>query len=218
MRALAGTICLLGLAACTPSPQQAACENLDCLIDRAHEYCAQNECEVAGGHALLQASSPPSPAQREIFGPLADFVGQRFKGVPTGESTEINPDYQSWHWALGGSAILIKHAIDDGAYGGDTYVYKDARAGGLVYVYVTNAGFRTEGTMTLHDDGSYTAEEAVLGHDTITMVRSTSRKNADGTLTTTSELLENGEWRAGHSFTYSATTEHIPALTPPSAE
>ena len=103
----------------------------------------------------------------------------------------------------------------DGSYGGDTYVYKDAASGDLTYVYITNAGFRTEGVMTVNDDGSFTAIEDVLGHETITQVSSTSRLNADGTTTMTSKYLKDGEWTAGHGFSYEPTTEALPALKGP---
>ncbi len=161
--------------------------------------------------------SQPAPTvqQVETFGPLANLVGKSFRGAPADGSTEPNPDTQTWEWALGGTAILIKHALADGAYGGDTYVYKDAKTGDLAYVYITNAGFRTEGVMFVNDDGSYTAEEAVEGHPSITKVRSTSVLNDDGTSVVTSEYLDNGEWKAGHAFIYSPTNETLPQLKAP---
>jgi len=152
--------------------------------------------------------------RRPVFGPLTDFVGKSFRGIPGGDA-DAKADIQKWSWALGGAAIKISHAIEDGSYGGDTYVYKDAATSDLVYVYITNAGFRTEGTITLNQDGSYTADEAVTGHPTITMVRSTSRLNADGSSSMTSEMLENDEWRPGQSFTYQPTSQPLPVLKAP---
>lgn len=159
--------------------------------------------------------SPPRPTalQTETFGPLTGFIGKSFKGYPSGENEPY--DLQKWEWALGGTSILIRHAMEDGSYGGDTYVYKDAASGDLVYVYITNAGFRTEGVMTVNEDGSFTAVEDVLGHATITQVSSTSRLNADGTTTMTSQYLKDGEWTDGHSFNYAATKEPLPTLKGP---
>lgn len=164
---------------------------------------------------ISSEQAPVTEAQRETFGALADLVGKRFRGAPADGSTEPNPDTQSWEWALGGSAILIKHALADGSYGGDTYVYKDMRTEDLVYVYITNAGFRTEGVMVVNEDGSYTAEEAVEGHPTITKVRSTSVLNEDGTSSMTSEYFDAGEWKPGHAFIYSPTAEPLPTLKTP---
>jgi len=162
--------------------------------------------------AIMEAEQQELRDQRRpIFGSLTDFVGKSFRGIP-GDDADAKADIQKWSWALGGTAIKISHAIEDGSYGGDTYVYKDAATSDLVYVYITNAGFRTEGTITLNPDGSYIADEAVTGHPTITMVRSTSRLNEDGSSRMTSEMLDDGKWRPGHSFTYQPTNEPLPAL------
>lgn len=186
-------------AACAPSPDNPADKD-----PRAVE---------AEMDALLKDSGAPTPLQVQTFGQLTQFVGKSYKGSPGGPNEPA--DIQTWEWALGGTAILIRHAIEDGSYGGDTYVYRDAATGDLVYVYITNAGFRTEGTMTVNADGSYSAVEDVAGHDTISKVRSTSRINDDGTTTTRSEYFQNGEWVDGHSFSYAPTDETLPALKGP---
>ncbi|MEM1390930.1 MAG: hypothetical protein AAGG45_07595 [Pseudomonadota bacterium] len=148
----------------------------------------------------------------DAFYPLSKLVGQRFRGTPEDGSTERAADIQQWEWALGGTAILIRHALEDGSYGGDTYVYKDAKSGDLVYVYITNAGFRTEGVIELNDDASYTAEEDVAGHPTITKVRSTSVINGDGSTNISSQYFDGGEWVPGHAFTYVPTDKPLPRL------
>ena len=156
----------------------------------------------------------PTELQLETVGSLSSLVGSRLRGTPTDGSTERAADVQQWEWALGGTAILIQHALEDGSYGGDTYVYKDAATGELVYVYITNAGFRTEGVMRVNEDGSFTAEEDVSGHESITKVRSTSVINEDGPTSMTSEYLSDGEWVPGHAFTYVPTDQPLPSLTP----
>ena len=171
----------------------------------------------ATGGNLLAASpskaelSKPTAEQLETFGGLTDYVGKTMKGAPSSASTESFTDYQSWEWALGGKAILIRHALEDGSYGGDTYIYKDAKSGKLTYVYVTNAGFHTVGDMQPVESG-WVAEEAVTGHETITRVRSTTLVREDGSTKMTSEYLSNGEWTPGHQFEYALTTEPLPIL------
>ena len=196
--------------------------DLDSILEKVAEDSRKLSPE---DQRLLSGEVTPiqiTPEQRETFGSLTELIGKRFRGAPADGSTEPNPDTQSWEWALGGSAILIKHALADGSYGGDTYVYKDAQSEDLVYVYITNAGFRTEGVMVVNEDGSYTAEEAVEGHPTITKVRSTSTLNEDGTSSMTSEYLDAGEWKPGHAFIYSPTNDPLPklkaAMPPPPAE
>ncbi|MEQ3745759.1 MAG: hypothetical protein ABNH53_05920 [Henriciella sp.] len=216
MRVLA--IGLLAFATACGGPEAHSPEagaDLDSILEKVAEDSKKLSPEDQRRLSESWRLAEVTPLQRETFGALTDLIGKRFRGAPADGSTEDNPDTQSWQWALGGTAILIKHALADGAYGGDTYVYKDAKTGELAYVYITNAGFRTEGVMVVNEDGSYTAEEAVEGHPSITKVRSTSVLNDDGTSSMTSEYLDDGEWKAGHAFIYSPTTEPLPQLKAP---
>ena len=187
--------------------------SLDDILARVEADAKLLPLEARNRPPHFQPPRLPTATQIETFGPLSDFVGKSFRGIP-GSDPDGKADIQVWSWALGGSAIKIQHAIEDGSYGGDSYVYKDAATGDLVYVYITNAGFRTEGIMTLNGDGSYTAEEAVSGHPSITMVRSTSRQNEDGSTNVVSEILDDGTWKPGHSFTYLPTDQPLPVLKP----
>lgn len=162
--------------------------------------------------AAPAATAELTRAQAEVFGPLAGLVGTRWRGEPLGDSSEQQVDYQSWEWALDGSAILVRHAIADGSYGGDTYIYPGASGGPLTYVYITNAGFYTEGTYVFGEDGSWTAEEDVKGHPEITRVRSTGTRNDDGSLTVEGSYLTNGTWQPGHGFVYRETDAALPTL------
>lgn len=181
--------------------------------------CAHVHSDPSPTAPQIEVTQPaPTELQVTTFGPLIDYIGGTYRGVPGEASSEALVDFQHWEWALGGTAIKISHAIEDGSYGGDTYIYKDAASGDLVYVYITNAGFRTEGIIVLNADGSYTAEEDVKGHATITKVRSTSRLNDDGSSTMTSEYLDAGEWVPGHNFVYTATDADLPQLKAPSPQ
>ena len=161
--------------------------------------------------AMAERSALPSAKQTEDFGALADFVGMKLVGTPTATSDEPLTDVQSWEWALGGKAILIRHALEDGSYGGDTYIYKDAKTGKLTYVYITNAGFHTVGEMTTTGAG-WVAEEAVIGHPEITRVRSTSVIHDGKSTRMASEYLKGGAWVPGHEFEYRPTSGPLPAL------
>lgn len=162
-----------------------------------------------------EADDEPSAWQRETFGALADLPGKTYRGEPDEGSDEPRVDIQAWEWAIGGAAISVTHALEDGSYGGETLIYADTAAEALAYVYVTNAGFRTEGTFDVADDGAWTASEDVLGHETITKVRSMGRIEPDGTMSVRSELLENGDWRPAHAFVY-RETDARPVIKPPS--
>lgn len=159
---------------------------------------------------------PATAQQRNTFGILVDYVGRTLRGAPLGDDPEAKADIQSWSWALNGAAIKLSHAIEDGSYGGDTYIYKDAASGELVYVYITNVGFRTNGIVTLNPDGSFSSEEVVEGHPTITAVRATTVLGEGFTSTMTSEYLDNGTWVEGSGFTYTPIDEALPKLMRPS--
>lgn len=172
---------------------------------------------VASGGTLQFISEPANAWQKEAFGPLADLVGKTFYGTPFGGGDEVQPDIQSWSWAVGGWAISIRHALADGSYGGETLVYRDNGADALAYVYVTSAGFATDGSFSLKADGSWVAEEEVTGHPSITKVRSTGQMMPDGELRTSSEYYEDGEWVSGHGFVYRETIDQFPLLNGPAA-
>lgn len=183
---------------------------IGCLIT-----ACSNGGEVSGDAPKMQGAmakrAAPTVQQRADFGTLADFVGKTLTGSPSAGSSEQFTDVQTWEWTLGGKAILIRHALADGSYGGHTYVYKDQASEMLKYVYVTNSGFHTVGDMSSTDTG-WVAEEAVSGHDGITRVRSTSTLHEDGSTTMTSEYLKDGEWVDGHGFEYTETNDPLPAL------
>ena len=156
-----------------------------------------------------------SALRRERFGKLLDFVGNCYRATPTGDSAEQTADIQFWSTALGGAAITIEHALVDGSYGGISYIYPGAEPDAFTYVYITNAGFHTQGTIIINDDQSFTASETVNGHPTITEVRSISRFDETGLTSMTSEFLDQGEWQPGPAFTHEVTTEPFPRLHMP---
>lgn len=177
---------------------------------------------VIGGCTMPVSAAPEAAAVEaeatSPFGALADLVGTRWRGEPSEADKEHGQpaDYSEWYYDLGGSVLVNRHALEDGSYGGLTYIQSTRPDGALEYVYITSAGFRTTGTFTLNADGSWTAEEEVKGLPHILKVRSTGRLMEDGTLTTRSEFLgDDGQWTPGHAFTYSPTDAPIPQVSSP---
>lgn len=165
------------------------------------------------------AETPAATArQADIFGPLADLAGTRWYAVPAEGSTEAVGDLQHWYWEFGGNVLAQRHGLEDGSYGGVTYIYPNGETGALDFVYVTSGGFHTVGGFEVNEDGSWTAIEDVTGHDTITKVRSTGRIDPEGTLHTRSEYLKSGEWIAGHAFTGMPTDRPVPDILPVSTD
>jgi len=149
------------------------------------------------------------------FGPLAELTGRCYLATPDGESASQVRDYQHWSMALGGAVIAIEHVLEDGSYGGISYVYPSLDENQFTYIYITNAGFHTQGTIVVNEDQSFTASETVTGHPTITEVRSISRFDETGLTSMTSEFLDDGEWQPGPAFTHTVTTDPFPRLLPP---
>lgn len=168
----------------------------------------------------LNAAVPdaPSASQVETFGPLTRLVGKTWRSEAVGDKQSGPADISAWSWDLGGTVLVNRHALEDGSYGGVTYVYENGQTGSLDYVYVTSAGFHTTGSFALGDDGSWTAEEAVTGHETITRVRSTGRLTDMGAMAMVSEYYANGEWSPGRNVVYVETDAKIPVITGKPAE
>lgn len=150
------------------------------------------------------------------FGVLADLAGTRWRGEPGEADKEQGQpaDYAEWYWDLGGTVLASRHVLEDGSYGGVTYFQRSRKPGVLDYVYITSASFRTTGSVTLNEDGSWTAEEQVHGRPHILKVRSTGAIREDGVMTVVSQTLgDEGEWSPGHTFFYTQTDAPLPDLS-----
>ncbi|MEM9667790.1 MAG: hypothetical protein AAF950_02620 [Pseudomonadota bacterium] len=173
------------------------------------------EAQPLGTAESAATRGRPTKWQKQTFGKLVKLVGHTYRGEPLEGSTEATADIQSWDWALGGAGLSIRHALEDRSYGGETLVYYDKATDGLAYVYVTNAGFRTEGVFEIAEDGSWMAEEDVKGHASIIKVRSKGQLRSDGSLLTASEYYQDDAWTAGNSFLYREVLNMSPVLDIP---
>ena len=137
--------------------------------------------------------------------PLRPYLGQHWQGDLTQPgATEKVTDRSYWSRALNGQAIKTIHSINDGQYGGESFIFWDDSKQSLAYYYFTTAGFYTHGTMEFNPAiGEVIAVEQVENNQNgITQVKSYSRIMPDGTLETKSTYLQNGTWVDGHSATY----------------
>lgn len=105
-------------------------------------------------------SQAPVPSQ---FAIIERLIGKTWRGVFEGKpSDRPMVDIARWELALGGKAVRIRHVINDGLYGGETFIMWDDVKQSLVYFYFTTAGFYTSGSMR-EEDGVLVAREAVTG-------------------------------------------------------
>ena len=153
----------------------------------------------------LVFTAPLRAAEAELdekLQPLKPFLGKwrgEFKG-----STPEKPTIDISHWerALNGKAVKIIHSINDGAYGGETFVTWDEAKKSLVYHYFTTAGFMTKGTMRV-DGKKLECHEHVTGSaNGATEVKSIYELREDGTIHSAATYFKDGNWDQGREVTY----------------
>jgi hypothetical protein len=154
---------------------------------------------VALACVVIAAGAARAAGPLDVFAPLC---GKTWQGEFTGPDGERMTDVSHWELILGGKAVRTVHSLNNGVYGGESLLFWDAEKETLAFVYVTTAGFRTEGTIAV-DGKTFTSNETVHGDaDGITEVRASSRLGDDGTLEVASEYLKDGAWVPGHVVIY----------------
>ena len=154
---------------------------------------------AAAALVALLAGTAAAAGPLDVFKPLC---GKTWRGEFTGPDGTKMVDVSRWELILGGMAVRTVHSLNDGVYGGETLLFWDTAKESLAFVYITTAGFRTEGTISV-DGATFTSHEVVHGDaDGITEVRATSQLLEDGTLAMVSEYLKDGAWTAGHKVVY----------------
>lgn len=135
--------------------------------------------------------------------PLAPLLGKTFRGVvsPAGAASPA-VDVQRFELALNGQAVRNRHSVNDGAYGGETFIVWEEAKQSLVSYYFTTAGFYTVGTLSV-EDGAFVFHEVVKGSaGGVTEVKATSRLLPDGRLLVKSQHLKDGKWEDARETYY----------------
>lgn len=149
--------------------------------------------------AVAAADESRVPPQLAPFEP---FVGKTWKAVVNPETGAY--DVARWERALAGQAVRIVHSVNDGVYGGETFVMWDRGREQLVYYYFTTGGFYTHGTMAFDADGNLVSRETVEGHEAgVTEVRATQSLLPDGRMKVQTRMLRNGVWEERGEVIYS---------------
>lgn len=140
----------------------------------------------------LAAETPAGFATPELA-PLSPFVGKTWKGLVNAD--KMLYDVARWEVALAGRAVRITHSVDDGMYGGETFVMWDRSREVLVYFYFTTAGFYTQGTMEATGAGRIVSRERVSGNESgITEVEAVQELLPDGRMRVSTRMLRDGVW------------------------
>tara|TARA_R110002126_G_scaffold10245_75_gene46770 strand:- start:13677 stop:14207 length:531 start_codon:yes stop_codon:yes gene_type:complete len=151
---------------------------------------------------VLTAQEAALHPKLEVFRP---YLGQYWQGdLSQPGSDKALIDRSHWARALNGQAIKTVHSINDGEYGGESFIFWDESKQKLAYYYFTTAGFYTHGTMEFNpQSGEIIALEQVENNQNgITQVKSRSKIMTDGSLEVRSTYLQNEQWVEGHSAVY----------------
>jgi hypothetical protein len=153
--------------------------------------------------ALACAPGAAAVDMNPRLAPLSHLLGKPWRGTvsPPG-AAKPSVDVSRFELALNGQAVRNRHSIDDGAYGGETFILWEEARQSLVYYYFTTAGFYTTGTMRVAD-GVLESHEVVKGAaGGIAEVKATHRLLPDGRLLVKSRYLKNGHWEDGRETFY----------------
>jgi hypothetical protein len=159
---------------------------------------------------VLAAGPAAAAEMNPHLAPLAHLIGKTWRGTvsPPGEAKPA-ADVSRFELALNGQAVRNRHSIDDGAYGGETFIVWEEARQSLVYFYFTTAGFYTTGTMSV-EDGAIVSHEIVKGAaGGVAEVKATSRVLPDGRLHVKSRYLKDGQWVDGRETYYTEDPQAV---------
>ncbi|HSD28874.1 MAG TPA: hypothetical protein VLL75_16350 [Vicinamibacteria bacterium] len=152
---------------------------------------------------LAFASIAAAAEMNAHLAPLAPLLGKTWRGTvspPGAEKPAV--DVSRFELALNGQAVRNRHSVDDGAYGGETFILWEEARQSLVYYYFTTAGFYTTGTLRVEGDAILSHEIVKGATDGTSEVKATTRLLPDGRLLVKSRYLKNGQWQDGRETHY----------------
>lgn len=146
------------------------------------------------------APLPEAMSGWAAYAPFEPMVGKTWRGQGTKDAK--TEDIQRWEWAIGGHAIRIVHSVNNGAYAGESLIFRDKDSGDYIFHYFTTGGFHTTGTIRPTGPAAYEMEEAVHGVKGLAALRSTGVLGADGIYRTRGKREKDGQWVEAGGFDY----------------
>lgn len=141
--------------------------------------------------------------------PFRGFIGTWQATMSMGKDKPPVLDVSNWQVALNGKALKIVHSINDGDYGGESFIFWDKKSSSYKSFYFTTADFYTEATITLEGDNKFSVIEQVASSGEglssgITEVKSTSEIK-DGKILVSTSYLKKGKWTKPESRVYTTS-------------
>ncbi len=94
---------------------------------------------------------------------LSPFIGTWTSQSGSVDGSSSFTDVSKWEWAFGGTALRITHSVNSGNYVGESMIIWDAHDQQIIYRYVNNAGFYTDGVITERSATSILVHEFIRG-------------------------------------------------------
>lgn len=160
-----------------------------------------------------QAPLPEAVSGRAAYAPFEAMVGKTWRGQGIGPNKA--EDIQRWEWAVGGHAIRIVHSVNNGAYAGETLIFRDKDSGNYIFHYFTTGGFHTTGTIRPVGAVSYEIDETIHGAKGFGALKSTGVLGADGVYRTRSKMEKDGKWVEFGGFDYREDATAVPVMPAP---
>lgn len=160
-----------------------------------------------------QAPLPEAVSGRAAYAPFEAMVGKTWRGQGIGPNKA--EDIQRWQWAVGGHAIRIVHSVNNGAYAGETLIFRDKDSGNYIFHYFTTGGFHTTGTIRPVGAVSYEIDETIHGAKGFGALKSTGILGPDGVYRTRSRMEKDGKWVDFGGFDYREDATAVPVMPVP---
>ena len=166
-----------------------------------------------------QASKNETVVVRKNIAPFASQLA-KFEPYLGGWTASFNVqpgqapvnDVTLFEKVLNGKALKTTHSINDGMYGGESYIFWNNTTQRLEFHYFTTADFITTGYLEFVSDNEFVAYEDVTGKSQvaqgITKVKSSSKLLGE-TMTVSTSYLKNGEWTTPETRVYRRTTKDV---------
>lgn len=159
--------------------------------------------------AVMAASIKPAEASIKLdakLEPFRNFIGSWQAPMAWGKDKRQVLDVSMWSIALNGKALKIIHSVNDGDYGGESFIFWDKKSKTYKAFYFTTADFYTEATITIDEPNKFSVIEKVATggeglSSGISEVKSTSEIRNDELHVSTSYLKE-GVWSKPETRVY----------------
>jgi hypothetical protein len=158
---------------------------------------------------LLLLGLSGSRSAADELSPELEFL-RSFIGAWTGEfqdASERPAVLRSWTPILSGHAIRETRTVPEVGFEAQSIFYYDREAGVVSYLGMTNNGYVSQGQIAYDGEVFVQSGEQTGPESPAYAIRVTFRFGDDGTLVNRLYNLQDGEWRAGHTIVYTASSD-----------